>query len=791
MEKNYNHLQSEKEIYELWEKADLFSPEGSLKARESFGLPTKSNTFTVLMPPPNANAPLHCGHVTYTIQDLVIRMKRMQGYKTLHVPGIDHAGFETQVVYERKLKKEGKSRFDFDRNTLFSQILGFVKENSATAVGQLKKLGMSADWNRLTFTLDEHVVDTVYSTFERMHKEGLIYRDNYMVNYSTFHGTTFSNLEVSHKETISPLYFVAYKIKGEDQTITVATVRPETIYADVAIAINPKDTRYKDLVGKKAINPLNGRELPIITDSFVDMEFGTGALKITPGHDFNDYEIGKRHNLEVITVIDLDGKMTPEALEVAGLYPKQARAKVAEILLEKGAITKIDENYKNNLLVDYKDEQPIEPLPLPNWFLKMGELSNMATKSIEAGEVKFYSPRWKKEILRWLKDIHDWPISRQIVFGIRIPVWYSAKENPDLRITFLDKNGISHDGKIGVLLGNYSIEIIREGLQKLIAPIDAKYVVSRVIPGDEYIQETDTFDTWFSSGQWPLVTLKYPSDQDFQEFFPTNFLDSMWDIIFFWIARMIMLSLYLTGKVPFKEVYVHGAITDEKGLKMSKSRGNVIDPMDFVEKYGADALRMGILVGGNTLARFTALSEDKVRGYRNFANKIWNMARFIEVTKTEVTKIEVTESELNSKAPKTATPGFLPSSSLLSSSELRNLRNSKSVSSEDIKILEDTADLAKKVTGKLEKYRIADAGNMIYQFMWHNLADVFIEQVKSREDMNEQLKGLEVLEYSYKICLKLLHPFMPFVTEKIWQEIHQDKGNKENVVPLMICDWPK
>jgi len=767
MEKTYNHLQNEKEIFNMWEDLDLFSPEGSQKAQKLADIPTREETFSVLMPPPNANAPLHCGHVTYTIQDLMTRIKRMQGFKTLYLPGTDHAGFETQVVYERKLKEAGKSRFDFDRDTLFNQILDFVKENSQTAIEQLKRLGMSADWNRTTFMLDDHVIETVYDTFEKMHNDGLVYRDIYMVNYSTFHGTTFSNLETTHKESISPLYYVKYLIKDTKETISVATVRPETIYADVAIAVNPKDKRFENLVGKVAINPLNNRELPILADSYVDMEFGTGALKITPGHDFNDYEIGKRHSLPIITVIDLEGKMTTEAPEVQGLYPKQARLRVVEILKEKGAIEKIDDNYKNNLLVDYKDGQPIEPLPLPNWFLKMDELAKEAIKSVEKGDVKFYLPRWKKEMLRWLKGIHDWPISRQIVFGIKIPVWYSVEENPDLRVTFLDDKGVSHDGQINELLKVHDIEVIKKGLQKLIAPIKAKYVVSKTSPGEEFIQETDTFDTWFSSGQWPLTTLGYPNGKDFKEFFPTTFMDTMWDILFFWIARMIMFGLYLTGKVPFETVYIHGAITDDKGQKMSKSKGNVINPMDFVQKYGADALRMGLLVGGNTSAKETALSEDKVRGYRNFANKIWNMARFIEMMREEL-KGESPMGEISSwgeVAPQT---------------QARLLEKDK-------KLLKELKNLVRDVNKNLEKYRIADTGNLIYQFLWHNLADEYIEDVKSRESVEEKSVGISILDYAYRTSLKLLHPFMPFVTEKIWQEL-QKPGE---TVPLMISEWPK
>ncbi len=756
MEKTYDHKTTEQEILKYWQKLDLYSPEGAQKARQKAGLKFKNQPFTALMAPPNANAPLHCGHVTYAIQDVVVRSKRMQGYKTLYVPGTDHAGFETQVVYEHKLKAEGKSRFDFDRDTLYRKILEFVQENSGLAIEQLKRLGISADWSRLVFMLDDNVISTVYDTFEKMHADDLIYRDTYMVNYSTFHGTTFSNLETTHKDTVSPLYYVRYKIKDSEETITVATVRPETIYADVAIAVNPTDSRYENLIGKTTINPLNGAEMPIISDDCVDAEFGTGALKITPGHDFNDYEVGKKHGFAVITVIDLEGKMKANAKEVEGMFPKQARKLVAEILEQKGALEKIDGNYTHSLLVDYKDGMPIEPLPLPNWFVKMKDLAKPAIDAIQKEDIKFYKPMWKKEILRWLNQIYDWPISRQIVFGIKIPVWYSIDDNPNLFIVFLDEKGNSHDGKIADLTDQYSLEVIKKGLQKLIAPVEASYTISKTSPGSGFIQETDTFDTWFSSGQWPLTTLKYPDSEDFKEFFPTDFMDNMWDILFFWVAKMIIFSLYLTGKVPFTTSYIHGMVTDEKGRKMSKSKGNAINPMDFVEKYGADALRMGLIVGGNTSAKETALSEDKVRGYRNFTNKIWNMARFMEMMLKET--------------------GYRIKSS--TRDELNSLQN---LSIKDTELLEKTDRLVKEVNRNLEKYRLADAGELVYQFMWHTLADEYIENLKTCENKDA---GLEVLYYTYKTCLKLLHPFMPFVTEKIWKEINPKCES------LMIAEWP-
>jgi valyl-tRNA synthetase len=759
MDKTYNHKEHEERIYEKWEKAGVFSPEKTQELRSDAGLENKDETFSVLMPPPNANAPLHCGHATYVIQDLMTRVRRMQGYRTCFFPGTDHAGFETQVVYERKLKKEGKSRFDFDRETLYGDILDFVKENSDVATNQLKRLGMSCDWSRNTFMLDDHVIETVYDTFEKMHEEGLVYKDDYMVNYSPTHGTTFSNLETTRVEQTAPLYYVKYRVKDGSESVTVATVRPETIPADVAIAVNPKDSRYEKLVGKIVLNPLNDREMVVIADDYVDIEFGTGALKITPGHDLNDYEIGKKHGLEMISLLDLYGKMNKNAGELEGMRVASARKRSVEILEEKGALEKIDEKYTNSLLVDYKDKKPIEPMLLPNWFVKMEGLSERAIEAIEKDEVKFNLPTWKNQILDWLKNIRDWPISRQTVFGIRIPIWYSVEKGNDLFVVFLDKDGNSHEGKLEELAAKHDLEDIKKGLQKVIAPKNAKYKISRTSPGKDFIQETDTFDTWFSSGQWPLTTLKYPGGKDFKDFYPTTFMDSMWDILFFWIARMIMFGLYLADDVPYKNVYIHGRIDDEKGQKMSKSKGNVVDPLEYVDQYGSDAVRLGVLVGGNTAAKTTSFGVNKVRGYRNFSNKIWNMARFMEIM------VESYEKDSGKKV----------------SFEVpeKNLKKS------DKAILKVYEDLIKSVTENVDNHRFMDAGNDIYHFMWHTLADEYIEHVKTRDDKEV---ALSVLRSVYLGCLKLLHPFAPFVTEVIWEQIEKPEGESEI---LAVADWPK
>jgi len=749
MDKQYDHKKFETQIYQKWEGLDIFSPEGSTKQRVLQGITGNGNPYSVLMPPPNANAALHCGHVTYVIQDIMARFKRMQGFDSCYFPGMDHAGFETQYVYENKLKKEGKSRFDFDRQTLYKNILEFVLENSENATGQFKRLGLSADWGRSTFTLDKDVIDQVYKTFEKMNNDGYVYREGYMVNYSTYYGTTFSDLETEYKNTISSLYYIKYKIKNSYKTISIATVRPETIYADVAIAVNPNDKRYKDLVGLFAINPLNSRELPIIKDKYVDLNFGTGALKITPGHDLNDFKIGKKHNFQVISVIGLDGKMVNTEKEINGLYPKQARLKVAEILKNNDVLEKINEKYENRVLIDYKDGYPIEPLVMTNWFIKTEKLFDKVINAVEKEEVKFYKPVWKKEILRWLNEKRPWPISRQIAFGIPIPAWYSIKDNPEIFVTFV-VGSETVSGYVKNVIKKYNIETIKNGLQKIIAPDTAKFKIQVESPGEDFLQETDTFDTWFSSGQWPQVTTGFTDSPDYNKYYPTNFLDSMWDIMFFWIARMLMFGIYLTGEVPFKNVYFHGAVTDKHGVKMSKSKGNVINPVDIIDEYGADSLRAGIITGGDTSAKFTPLDLDKVKSYRNFSNKLWNIARFIEMY-DEQTQIP---------------DGVI-------------FKNLKEI---DTEILQASTILVKYVTKKLDQYQYKLALEEIYHFVWDKLANKYLEEIKDKNDIN----SMRTLKEVFKTSLKLLHPFMPFVTEAIWQEL---PGNENSI--LIVEKWPE
>lgn len=752
MKKHFDHKEIEKSVYEAWEKAHAFEPTGD---------PDKK-PFTIVLPPPNASGKLHVGNVLMiAIEDLMIRHARMQGRPTLWVPGTDHAGFETQITYERKLKKEGKSRFDYDRQTLYDNIWKFVHENKGQIEGQIRAMGASVDWSRNTFTLDKHVIETVYKTFEKMYKEGLIYRDNYMVNYCPKCGTTFADLEVQHKEQVGKLYYVKYELV-EGETITIATTRPETIMLDTHIAVHPEDKKRAKYVGQKVINPLTGKSMEIIADELVDPEFGTGFVKLTPAHDKNDYEAGKRHNLPMIVGIGMDGRMTKEAGEWEGKTVFTARKEVAERLEELGAIEKVNEKYEQVVSVCYKGGHPIEPMILPNWFVKVDSLKKPALEVVLNGEVKIY-PKWReKTYIRWMEEMYDWPISRQVAWGIPIPVWYEVTQNSEskdqshnpnlsIQVTFLNKKGESVSGQVGELLKEYKLSEIREGLQTLIAPQGATATVQAESPGENYLPETDTFDTWFSSGQWPLVTLHYPDSADFDKFYPISVMETGWEIIRLWVSRMIMFGIYLTGKVPFEQVYLHGMVRALDGRKMSKSLGNVINPEEYTEKYGVDALRMG-LISGTANGKDFSFPKDKVIAYRNFANKLWNMARFY------LMMTEKYEGEVPFYSPELET------------------------TEEDKKIVKRLSETIKQVDQLLEKFRFAEAGETIYHFMWDEVASDYLEKVKVREDKDI---ALSTFRYVFMHGIKLLHPFMPYVTEAIWQEIPR-KCDK----PLVISPWP-
>jgi valyl-tRNA synthetase len=763
MDKAYDHKLVEDKIYQKWEASGAFKPNSDPKAKP----------YTIIMPPPNANDPLHIGHAMFiTVEDILIRYHRMRGEATLWLPGADHAGIETQFVFEKKLKKQDKSRFDFDRETLFKMIWDYVQENAGVAKNQMKKIGASADWSRFTFTLDEKIVDIVLNTFDQLHKEGLIYRDLRLVNYCTRCGTGYSELEAKHDERKDPLLYIKYG------SFTIATVRPETKFRDTALAVNPADQRYKKHIGKTfEISGLLGPiSMKVIADDEVDPKFGTGIMKVTPAHDFHDFELGQKYHLPVTPIIDFNGKMgfswfindpkfasqpakyQERAKTYHGLHVSKARPLMIEHLKQDGLIEKIDENYTHNVATCYRCGTVLEPLPLPQFFLKVAPLTKKVLTALKKKETVIYGPGYDKILTHWLKNLKDWNISRQIVWGIRIPVWYSSKET-NSTITFLTKEKQLKTGELKELLKTYSLEEIKNGLQSLKAPVDAKFVLSKTSPGPEYLQETDTFDTWFSSAQWPFATLKANSPGDLARFYPTQVMETAYDILIFWVMRMLMMGIHITGKVPFEKVYLHGLVRDDKGQKMSKSKGNVINPLDIVDKYGADALRFA-LVMSTTAGKDSNTGDAKIRGMRNFTNKLWNAARFIILNKDN--------------GP------YLTADKKMKTPYLASVSEPKKVDHEYVSKQQYFGHIhgtTRVVTKQLKDLKIGLAAETIYNDFWHWYCDEAIELCKrgyiSVEDITT---GLETF-------LILLHPFMPFITEEIWGLL----GKKEM---LITTKWP-
>lgn len=773
MDKHYQAKENETKIYQLWEKADAFNPDSDINQKlKNDDLPS----FSIIMPPPNANDPLHLGHAAFlTLEDILIRHARMTGHDTLWLPGADHAGIETQFVFEKKLKKEGTSRFHFDRATLYQMIWDYVATNSQIAIKQSKQLGASADWSRFKFTLDDDIVQSVIATFKQMLEDRLIYRANRLVNYCPKCGTGFSNLELDHREEIGSLYYLKYG------PITIATTRPETIFADVAIAVHPKDQRYHKYHGQTIeYQGLFGLvKLLVIADDFVDPEFGTGAVKITPFHDFNDFAFWQRHQAELkqavqnnqlgyvelkeklinnnqlsaeeinspALAIDFTGRLTKFTDQYAGLKAHIAREKIVSDLQEANLIEKIDNNYLHSVTSCYRCGSNIEPLPLPQFYVKVEPLTKAVLEKIKKKELTIYGAGHDKILKHWLENLEDWNISRQIVWGIRLPVWYDAQENPQLRISFIDKNQARISGPIGELLTKYSFAEIEAGLQSLTAPIDAQFVVSqeKPDPNRQYLQETDTFDTWFSSSQWPVVTLKNNQPDDFERFYPTTIMETAYDILMFWVMRMLMMGLYSTQQLPFKKVYLHGLIRDSKGQKMSKSKGNVINPLEIGEKYGTDALRMAIVIRSSAGLDKT-LSEADFQAMRNLNNKLWNAARFILLQKENQAITDQNTAKLDKKFTK-------------------NLEK-----------------IVLAVSRNLDQLQLGLAADTLYNEFWHWFCDQCIEDAK---------KGLisqEKLFDGLVIFLKLFHPFIPFVTESIWQILYQEQLVAEPL--LMTSRWP-
>lgn len=752
MDKSYTSA-SESDIYQSWENSGAFTPK----------IDKSRKPFSIILPLPNANDPMHMGHAVFTVQDIMVRYHRMLGDPTLWLPGGDHAGIETQFVFEKKLQKDGKSRFDFDRQTLFDLIWDFVEKNRTLNQFQMKKLGFSMDWTRYHYSLEPAIVKNVLATFKKLYQDGLIYREEKIVNYCTFCGTAFSNLEVVHKNVDSHLWYIKYG------PLSVATTRPETMLGDTAVAVNPKDKRYQHLIGKTITLPLVDKEIPVIGEDSIDMEFGTGAVKVTPSHSPEDYDMAKKHNLEFIRIFDYDGKSNQNVPQkYRGLFPAQVRQLVLEDLTSAGLLEKT-EAYSHEVGHCYRCGRPIEPITAPQWYVKIAPLAKAAIDAAKNGDVKFFPSRFKKTYLDWMSNIRDWNISRQIVWGPRIPAWYCLDCNPNIKLNFLDKNNNPVSAFYRDIKEKYSFEEIKNGLQSMVAPVDANFVVDEISECSQchshaLLQETDTFDTWFLSGQWPLSTLGFntadpsKSSEDFRYFYPTSVMDTMWDILFFWVARMIIFGLYLTKEVPFKLVHLHARCVDAKGQKMSKSKGNVVDPLSMTEKYGTDALRMALVYGIAPASDFV-ISEDKIRAQRNFVNKIWNASRFVLM-------IIERFQENNPKLEISTTIDF------------------SKLNTDDKSILELLNKIIKSTDTDINRHHFGQASENLYQFFWHDFCDVYIEKTKDRgEDVVPIL--LTVLINS----LKLLHPFIPFVTESVYQII-RDKANLEEA-QLITASWPK
>ncbi|MEI7720282.1 MAG: valine--tRNA ligase [bacterium] len=700
--KPYDPGSVEADIYKKWEDSGYFNPDNLPVLEDGT---QRTEPFTIIMPPPNANGSLHAGHALFvTIQDILVRFHRMRGKKALWLPGADHAGFETQVVYERQLEKEGRSRFEMPHDQLYKEIMEFTLANKSFMEGQLRQLGASCDWSREMFTLDERVIKTVYGTFQKLSDDGLLYRGSRIVNWCPKHQTSLSNLETERENRTENFYYLKYG------PFTIATARPETKFGDKYVVMHPEDARYAehkegDTFELEWINgPITAT---VIKDEAIDMTLGTGVMTITPWHDQTDFEIAGRHNLPFEQVIDWRGKLLPIAGEFAGMNIKDARIKIIEKLESKDLIEKIDAAYTHEVPVCYKCAREIEPQIKAQWFVHMKPLAQRAIEAVKTGEVHVLTEQHEKILLHWLENIQDWNISRQIVWGIPIPAWYKGDE----------------------------------------------WRVGETSPGEGWTRDPDTFDTWFSSGQWPFATLGFPESADFKNFYPTDVMETGADILFFWVARMLMLGLYRTGTVPFKNVYLHGMVRDAKGKKMSKSKGNVISPLDVSNVYGTDALRMGLVVG-NTPGSDMNLDPQKIGAYKKFANKLWNITRFV-----------------------------------LDNRDMDTDTAQKTLTEADQVLTSEFDAIAADITSDLENYRLHLAAEKIYHYLWDRLASEILEESKlifRSEDKTAIASRQETLTRLLTGSLKLLHPFMPFITEEIWSSLSQKDADL-----LMIASWPE
>ena len=706
--KVYEPKEVEGRIYQMWEEHGCF---------EGHRDPDKK-PFTIVMPPPNVTGQLHMGHaMDSTLQDILIRFKRMQGYAALWVPGTDHAGIATQIKVEEELrKKEGLSRYDLGREKFLERVWDWKRQYGNRIVEQQKKLGASCDWSRARFTMDEGLSKAVRHVFVSLYNKGLIYKGSRIINWCPHCVTALSDAEVEYQDKPGHLWHIRYPIQGEKgRYVVVATTRPETMLGDTGVAVNPNDERYQDIVGKKCILPLVGREMPIVADDYVDMEFGTGCVKMTPAHDPNDFEVGLRQHLDTIRVLDDNGKVVEGYGRYSGLDRYEARKAIVADLEEQGYLVKV-EDHQHNVGTCYRCHNDVEPLISAQWFVKMEPLAREALRVVNDGEVKFVPDRFAKIYTNWMENVHDWCISRQLWWGHQIPAW-TCQDCGGLTVSETD-------------------------------PTECEHCHSHNI-----VQEEDVLDTWFSSALWPFSTLGWPEEtEDLKYFYPTDVLVTGYDIIFFWVARMIFSGCEHTGKPPFHTVFIHGLVRDDKGRKMSKSLGNGIDPLDMIDQYGCDALRFNLVTGnspGNDMRFYT----ERCEAMRNFANKIWNASRFLMMNLT------IDRCELPEKL------------------EL-----------EDKWILSKLNSVIPQVTENMDRYELGVAAQKVYDFIWDDYCDWYIELTKTRlqgEDEDSKIRAQQVLCYVLTETLKLLHPFMPFITEEIWQALpHQGDY-------LMLQQWPE
>ncbi len=694
--KAYQPTETEPEIYKRWEASGYFNPDKLPNAK-------RRKPFVISMPPPNITGELHFGHALgMTIEDVLIRYQRMAGRAALWLPGTDHAAISTQVVVERELRQQGIDRRKLGREKFLKKVWEWKEKYGRRIVEQIKALGASADWSRERFTMDPELSTAVQAAFVKLYRDGFIYRGERIINWCSDCQTAISDLEVDHQDTPGKLWFIKYPLADGPGSITVATTRPETMLGDTAVAVNPKDGRYARFVGQRVRLPIVHREIPIVADARIDQAFGTGAVKVTPAHDPLDFDLGHDHRLERIQVIGFDGQMAGAAgPDFSGLSIGQARRKIVERLRAEGIVEKEDD-YIHAVGYCQRSKTPIEPLVSRQWFMRMEELAKPAIAAVRKGQITILPKRFEKVYFRWMENIRDWNISRQIWWGHRLPVWY-------------DQSDPKH-----------------EHPRVSVAP-----------PGISWIQDDDTLDTWFSSGLWTFSTLGWPKKtKDLQRFHPTAVMETGWDILFFWVARMIMFSLYFREEVPFKTVYLHGLILDEDGKKMSKSKGTGIDPLPTAEKYGLDAVRMSLIVG-NAPGQDFRVYDKKIEGFRNFANKLWNVARF----------------------------------SLAPGGSENSARPPPADSAADRWIRYRLNQVVTATTAALERNDLSAAGQGLYDFVWHELADWYLEA-------NKVQPNAAVLIQVVETSLRLLHPFMPFVTERLWQEFRPGEL-------LMIAAWPK